>query len=242
MITALSLAPKNMSQSEFDRYAADYDAQLQRGLQFTGEDKFYFAEQRIVYLSRCLAGLGFEARHVLDFGCGTGTATPYFFKYLQSESCLGLDVSTESIKLAQERYVKYAAKYTELRAYRPSGGIDLAFTNGVFHHIVPAQRPPALELICSALRPGGIFAFWENNPWNPMTRYMMSRVPFDRDAIMIFPRRAKRLLRDAGFDVLRIDYRFIFPRILRGLRPLERSLQKIPLGGQYQVLCRKPDR
>ena len=36
-----------------------------------------------------------------------------------------------------------------------------------------------------ALRPGGLFAFWENNPWNPGTRLVMSRIPFDRDAITL---------------------------------------------------------
>ena len=84
-----------------------------------------------------------------------------------------------------------------------------------------------------------MFALWENNPWNPGTRYIMSRVPFDRDAIVITPFEARRLLRDAGFEIISTDYLFVFPHLLRALRPLERLLTPFPLGGQYLVLARK---
>jgi len=59
-----------------------------------------------------------------------------------------------------------------------------------------------LKNILGALKPGGLFAFWENNPWNPGTRIVMSRIPFDRDAEIISPPAAKRLLRRAGFSIL----------------------------------------
>jgi len=45
--------------------------------------------------------------------------------------------------------------------------MDLAYCNGVFHHIAPDARPEALAMIRDALKPGGLFAFWENNAWNP---------------------------------------------------------------------------
>jgi hypothetical protein len=52
-----------------------------------------------------------------------------------------------------------------------------------------------------SLRPGGLFAPWENNPWNPNTRYVMSRIPFDRDATTLSPPKAVGLLRQNGFQV-----------------------------------------
>jgi hypothetical protein len=84
-----------------------------------------------------------------------------------------------------------------------------------------------------------VFAFWENNPWNPGTRWVMSRIPFDRDAIKVGARRAVRMLEAAGFTVLRTEYLFIFPHALRRLRALERPLARFPLGAQYQVLAQK---
>ncbi|MCS7034896.1 MAG: class I SAM-dependent methyltransferase, partial [Phycisphaerae bacterium] len=89
-------------------------------------------------------------------------------------------------------------------------------------------------------RPGGYFAFWENNPWNPGTRFIMSRCPFDDDAIPLSPLESRRRVRVAGFTVMRTDFLFIFPKVLGWLRWMERPLSRLPLGGQYQVLCRKP--
>jgi hypothetical protein len=66
----------------------------------------------------------------------------------------------------------------------------------------------------------------------------MSRVSFDENAITITPPEARRLLRAAGFEIVETDFLFIFPRVLRFLRPLERLVTRLPLGGQYLVLCR----
>ncbi len=123
--------------------------------------------------------------------------------------------------------------------WTPDGGIDLAYCNGVFHHIPLDQHAPAMKHIFDALRPGGILALCENNPWSPAARYVMSRIPFDRDAIMVWPRQARRLAREAGFSVLRTDFLFIFPRLLRWVRPAERLAVKLPLGTQYMVMCRR---
>jgi len=49
-----------------------------------------------------------------------------------------------------------------------------------------------------------------------------------------------RLLRRAGFEVIRTDHLFIFPRQLAFLRPLEALVSRLPIGGQYQVLARRP--
>jgi SAM-dependent methyltransferase len=229
-----------MSPTTFDEAAADYDAQLSQGLAITGEDKEYFAERRMIHLASCLDAMAFEAREVLDFGCGTGTATPYFFQCLRVRSLWGLDVSDRSLQVASANYRGYRARFLKPAAYEPRENVDLVFCNGVFHHIPIHERDDSLRRVLAALRPEGLLAFWENNPWNPGTRYVMSRVPFDRDAIVISPRQARRILRQAGFEVLRTDFLFFFPAILRGLRGLERRLVKLPLGGQYQVLCRKP--
>ena len=226
--------------AEFDDFAADYDAQLNKGLSLTGESKEFFAEGRMRWVRRRLTALGFDPRSALDFGCGTGSSTPYFFDLLDVERVIGVDPSADSLGIARATHADRPAEFVEPDGFTAAGAIDLAFCNGVFHHIPVADRPAALHLVFDALRPGGLFAFWENNAWNPATRYLMSRVPFDRDAILLFPHGARRLLREAGFDVLGTDYLFIFPGPLAPLRPLEPWLCKLPLGGQYLLLGRKP--
>jgi SAM-dependent methyltransferase len=126
------------------------------------------------------------------------------------------------------------SEYTRLES------IDLAYCNGVFHHIPLDMRSSAVQYIYARLRPGGMFSLWENNPWNPGTRYVMAQCVFDHDAITIPPPQAKALLRQQGFEIVRTDYCFFFPRFLGALRFLEARLSRFPLGAQYQILCRRP--
>jgi SAM-dependent methyltransferase len=108
----------------------------------------------------------------------------------------------------------------------------------VFHHIAPGDRAYAVRSLRRALRPGGLCSIWENNPWSLPARYVMSRCAFDADAQMVTAHEAWRLLQAAGFEILRIDYIFIFPRWLGALRWCEAFLHRTPLGAQYQVLAR----
>src|SRR5437764_7046668 len=89
---------------EFDAFAGDYDAALNRGLALSGEGKDFFARGRMHWLARRLAQLDESPAAALDFGCGTGTATTHFFDVLGVERLLGLDVSSESIAVARRSH------------------------------------------------------------------------------------------------------------------------------------------
>ncbi len=230
----------NCGGSAFDVYASSYEDALARGLSITGESSAYFAEGRVAWLAHRLHELAVQPRRVLDFGCGTGKSTIWFLRLLRAESVVGIDNSSASLMVARNTNSQTTVRFLLPEEYSPSGEVDLAFTNGVFHHIPPGKRERAASYIFRALRPGGLFAFWENNPWNPGARYVMSRIPFDRDALTVWPSRARMLLRVSGFEILRTDFLFVFPRILRGFRWLEPYLARWPFGAQYQVLSQKP--
>jgi SAM-dependent methyltransferase len=227
----------------FDAFAERYDEALQKGLDVSGESKEYFAEGRARWTRRRLDGMGRAAGRVLDFGCGTGSATPYLLDALGGREVVGTDTSLASLEVARREWRARPARFVapaDLAAEAAQHGpFDSAFCNGVFHHIPPAERAGAVTAVRDALAPGGVFAFWENNPWNPGTRWVMSRIEFDRDAITLSPPESRALLRDGGFEVLRTDSLFWFPRVLAPLRALEPLLSGIPLGGQYLVLCRR---
>jgi SAM-dependent methyltransferase len=224
--------------AEFDAFAADYDAALNEGLSVVGESKEFFARERVRWLRRRLIERGFPSGgKLLDFGCGAGGGTPYFLDELGVASVVGVDVSDGLLDVARARFGRDArVTFARTEQRVPRGDFDLAFVNGVFHHIPLEKRLAAARYVHDALRPGGILAFWENNPWNPGTRYVMRRIPFDRDARTLTPPEARRLLRAAGFTVGRADFRFVFPRALSWLRPLEVLLAPLPLGGQYLLL------
>jgi SAM-dependent methyltransferase len=223
----------------FDRVATEYDAALAEGLSATGEDKDYYARGRAAWLARRLRERGIRPRRVLDFGCGTGSSIPHLNSELRPTLTYGIDVSTASIREARRSHGgREDVAFGTVEELPAGDRFDLAFCNGVFHHIAPADRASALAFVRRHLAPGGVFAFWENNPWNPGTRYVMARIPFDVGAETLSPPAARRLLVGAGFRVLTTDFLFYFPRVLEALRPIEPLLARIPLGGQYLVLCR----
>jgi len=223
----------------FDQYAVAYEAALSNAIAPSGETREYFAEGRIAWLNRCLIGCGEKPRTLLDFGCGDGTTTPLLLAALHADSAIGMDVSAKSLAIARKNHATPQIRFESIDEFQASGNLDLAYCNGVFHHIAPIHRAEALALVNRALRMGGLFSFWENNPWSLATRYVMSRCAFDRDAIPLSPPQARRLLHEGGFEILRTDFRFIFPRVLRALRKIEDVVYRLPFGTQYQILCRK---
>lgn len=234
--------PTTREPSEFDVYVTDYDAALRRGIAVSGENKDFFARGRVAWTRSVLAPLGLKPRRILDYGCGTGSTAPVFRETWDVDSLIGVDTSSESVRVAGMTNRSPGTRFEVIANYAPAGDRELVYCNGVFHHIPPDGRAAAMAYIRACLEPGGFFAFYENNPWNPGTRYVMSRIPFDRDAKTLSVVEAKRLLRSSGFEVVRTDFLFVFPRRLSWLRSIEAALASIPIGAQYLVLGRKPVR
>jgi trans-aconitate methyltransferase len=218
-----------MSASQFDQHADTYDADLNRALSVSGEDKEYFARARVEWLARCLRQMHAEPQSAIDYGCGTGDTSVLLRDVLNLRSVLGLDVSVRSLELARARHAQSESRFLTFAEYAPQGGVELVYCNGVFHHIPVAERPAAVDYIYRSLRPGGVFALWENNPWNPGTRYVMSQCLFDRDAKPLASGEVVRLLQRGGFNVMSVDFLFLFPRLLRLFRLVEPHLARLPL-------------
>jgi len=221
----------------FDR-GAEYDALLERGLRLTGEGKEYFMRGRLRLLDELLP-LDFAPRQILDFGCGIGDTTAALAARFPEAAVTGVDTATRAVEYARERHGGERVRFRALSELDRRGAYDLCYVNGVFHHIPPGQRSEALAMVRDALGPDALFALFENNPWNPGTRLVMARIPFDRDAQTIDPRAAVVLLRRNGFAPLgRPRHLFFFPAPLAALRGMERYLRGLPLGGQYLVVAR----
>jgi SAM-dependent methyltransferase len=226
--------------AEFDQFADAYESDLNQALSVSGEDKDYFARGRVSFLAGCLRNLSEAPQSAMDYGCGIGGTAVVLRELARVDRVVGLDVSERSLERAREQFGSDAISFQTFEQYEPASALDLAYCNGVFHHIPVDEREAALRYIYRSLRPGGLFAFWENNPWNPGTRYVMAKCVFDRNASTLTPSEAKRLLRKAGFEDVRTDFLFYFPRALKFLRGLESALKWLPLGAQFQVLCRRP--
>lgn len=225
--------------AEFDAFAGSYEDELERGLRWSGEGSTYFAETRVHWLATRLARLRAPTDRVLDFGCGTGSTAPLLADELSAEQVIGVDVSPKLLEVAQRTAGSQGVRFQAVGDALEEP-VDVAYCNGVFHHIPPGERASALSFVWAALRPGGYFGLWENNPLNPGTRLVMRSIAFDRDAQPLTAGVARDLLAGADFTVVATHHLFLFPRFLRALRPVESRLTHLPLGAQYMVLARRP--
>ena len=232
--------PAEQGHAEFDEKARSYDALFRPWLRIAGASREHFARSRVKWLSGRLGQQGMVPKRVMDFGCGTGTSLPLLADILGAERVIGLDTSEESLAVARESVADRTSIELGTPAnHVPRQDLDLVFCNGVFHHIPPPERPAVVDFVYRCLRPGGIFAFWENNTWNPIHAFAMKHSQIDRNAIPILPPESRRLLSSGGFRVVHTDFLFFFPGYFRWLQPWELRLTKVPLGAQYQVLAVK---
>lgn len=119
--------------AEFDSFAKEYDNALNEGLAISGEGKEYFASARAAWLGRRLEQVEHRPVTALDYGCGTGTATPFLFDHINSlESLTGVDVSVRSIDVARQDFGSDRVAFAALDDFEARADIDLAFCNGVF--------------------------------------------------------------------------------------------------------------
>lgn len=236
--TSTKLSTGFDKRTEFDEFACKYGETMERACALSGEPPDFYAVERSCWLKRRLhRWLPFET--ALDFGCGTGGSLRYLCDILGCKSVIGLDPSIESLRVAQDQCPGYDVRLMMPEQFTPSGNIPFAFCNGVFHHIPPGDRLKALTFIHACLAEDGIFAFWENNPWNPVVLHGMSLNEFDCNAQTISPWSAIGLLKAAGFHVQFVDFCFFFPHFVRKLRVIEPALRWVPLGAQYLVLAQK---
>lgn len=227
-----------MPTSLFDK-SAEYDALLNQGLRLTGENKYYFARGRIRDL-RAQLGPSYQPGKILDFGCGIGDTAFELAQAFPGAEVVGVDSATSAIRHARAHYGAPRLSFMELAEFQPAADFDLCYCSGVFHHIAKPERTGAIQLIWRALNAHGRFALFENNPWNPGTRIVMKRIPFDSDAEPLSPPEAMALMNSAGWESVKSPrFLFYFPRWLSALRSIETHFARLPLGGQYYILASK---
>jgi SAM-dependent methyltransferase len=210
---------------KFDRYAQRYAQAHAASVRASGEGPGYFAQHKLDCLLRM--GLSGEQR-VLDYGCGTGSLTRLLVARFRSVA--GYDPSARSLQEA--RGVAPSASYHSDESTIPDDAFDLVLLSGVLHHVPPAERARLLQVVAAKVCVGGRVVIFEHNPFNPLTVRAVRACPFDDDAVLLPPVEIRGLLQEARFGAVRQDYVLFFPRLLRGLRPLEPLLRRCPLGAQ----------
>jgi SAM-dependent methyltransferase len=226
-------------QQEFDQYASNYEAVINDYIGFSGQSQDFYTRMKADHLCRILdAKDKANTLDMLDIGCGHGL----IHAYLNSTRyrLTGVDVAEKAIHMAQEMnpHVNYDV-YDGLRLPYPDESFDVVFTICVLHH-VPVDRRCAF--VCEArrvLRPGGTFVIFEHNKLNPLVQWVVSRIPFDRNAVLLTSWRTQKLVRNAGFREIDSNYILVFPFDVAVLSKIEAYLSWLPIGAQYYTAAIK---
>ena len=225
--------------SEFDKHAGGYAEMMERSLAPIGGFDEYYTRRKVEHVAAAVEGTGVAT--LLDFGCGIGSTIGLLRRAFPAARLAGTDVSAGSIAEAARRHPGETFHLLDEAFTRDHAGTyDLVYIANVFHHVPPALRATVMRQVATLLSPGGRLFFFEHNPFNPLTRWVVSRCEFDEDAILLPPAEARAWVRDAGLERERLRYVLFFPPKLSALAPLEPALGWLPAGAQYCLEARKP--
>lgn len=94
-------------------------------------------------------------------------------------------------------------------------------------------------MIKNLLKSDGNVLLFEHNPYNPITRHMVSTCEFDKDAVLLTLKESQRLFQKNFFKTHFAGYTLFFPPRLKVLAFLENAIRWIPMGGQYYAFFKK---
>jgi len=225
---------------EFDLYAASYDALLEDPLRNRfAHGTHYFHQRKWILIQDLLyrAGLNTGSLRWLDVGCGKGELLALAGSHFAWAG--GCDPSAAMLDSYSNFEVRQQQSQTELPF--EDGSVDFVTAVCVYHHVPQAARKLLMDEIKRVLSPGGLACLIEHNPWNPVTRAIVSRCPVDVDAELLTAGNAKALMRRSGFEPIFSDYFLYLPeRLYSRMASLETLLSKVPLGGQYALVAQLP--
>lgn len=224
-----------MIQPEFDNYSASYEELLRDPIRdrFAGNSAFFHLRKRDL-VRRYLRDSDIDAKRLsyLDVGCGKGE----LLSLLAGDFARAAGCDPSAGMLRSALGVEVRVQQDPARIPFDDAEFDFITAVCVYHHVQPALRASLTQEIKRLLRPGGVFAIVEHNPWNPATRVIVSRTPVDADAILLRASEARSLMRGAGFAIRRETYFLYLPEKLYGaVGAVENLLTRLPFGGQYAV-------
>jgi SAM-dependent methyltransferase len=237
--------------AEFDSYAQDYLGGTDNAFKrLVGGNLESFIAVKVRWLLRYLAqdppasAPGPTEMSLLDFGCGTGEMLQQLRRGGFKGRLEGCDVSRGMLAELVMRWDSGDLPLLHITS-APTVGLkpasfDIVLACCVFHHIQRSERNEVFSALKDILKPGGRLISFEHNPRNPLTRFVISRTPIDRNAILLDAMECQEQVAGAGLRVLRTEHILFLPPRLRALAGLEHRLRSVPFGGQYVVVGERP--
>ena len=223
--------------ADFENSKDHYAEIIQGSLPFSNVKHDFYTEVKAACLVRLFQERGArpEAAEVLDIGCGVGLTDTLLIPHFGRLA--GVDISPGVIELAARRnpsarYLVYDGNILPF----PDNAFDLVIAVNVLHHVAPQQwRQTVLEMkrVC---KEGGMVAVFEHNPYNPLTRLVVSRCELDTDAVLLACRETVQLFEQSGLRRVGRGHILFFPFRGKVFRWVEDRLRWLPFGAQYYVV------
>jgi SAM-dependent methyltransferase len=167
---------------------------------------------------------------VLDLGCAAG-AISHFLTGLGCET-VGVDAEPRAVEKAHELFPGLRFQLANVaRLPFEDGSFDKAVAADLVEHLDDTTFRAMLRETRRVLRPGGTLSIYTPNPKHPIERLKARDLILAQNPTHIGLRDAAtlaRMLREAGFEVDRSDWR---PSFFRSLRLVERAG-----GGRFESL------
>lgn len=227
---------------DFDTYALRYEEAVDQSVSFTGRGSAFFAARKVEILEDIVTPRigSLENVSLLDVGCGTGTTDRFFMPRVRR--LCGVDISEEMLERARAAvpdadYCWYDGEKLPF----PDESFDVVIAICVLHHVPMSNRYKLIDEMVRVARREGIVAIFEHNPLNPLTRHAVNSCELDKDAILLRPQETMGMLQEAGHAQAELCHYLYSPLGGSVGRALDRSLRRLPLGGQYAAWVRRPD-
>jgi SAM-dependent methyltransferase len=228
------------SDIRFDSYVDNYQQKIQESIDFAGQGADFFVQvkaEMVMELVKKYCG-DFNSVKVLDIGSGVGLVDRYLAPRIKN--LYGVDIEDGVVNKAKVNnpsvnYLKYDGEQLPFE----DNSFNFAFAINVMHHIPPSQWQDFTSEMKRILIPGGIAAVFEHNPVNPLTRRVVSKCEFDRDAVLLSHNKITNLFMNSKFAITEDAYILFFPFKGKFFRVIEKGLKWIPLGAQHFIIGKK---
>ena len=203
--------PQPHDRPQFDAFASNYADLLRDPIRdrFARSRTFFF-ERKVGVVRTFFRHRGIDTRTItwLDVGCGQGELLRLGRTHFKS--AVGCDPSEGMLRWCSDLTVRRQSSPQELPF--DDHCVDFVTAVCVYHHVPAPVRSSFTAEIIRVLKPGGIFSIIEHNPFNPVSRLIVSRTPVDADADLLSAGTAAHLMTAAGAKVLETRYFLWFPQ------------------------------
>jgi SAM-dependent methyltransferase len=220
--------------ASFDSYSAHYNEIINQATAFSGLNVDFFVRVKAAYMKDILIDYFGDPLRIdlLDIGCGIGSYHPHWVD--EVHSLHGVDVSARSIARASERNPRVSYKVYD-GEWLPfaDNSFDAVVAICVMHHVDPPKRLAFTVELRRMIKPGGIAVIFEHNPWNPLTRRVVSNIVFDEGVILLPHWQTEEFMTQAGFAVRPSRFILTIPPFTKFMRRIDGLYSGIRLGAQY---------